>query len=35
MGRIMVVKQVCELSSAGVLVLLGFLGGGFGTVCVV
>lgn len=26
MGRIMMVKQVCELSSGGVLVLLGFLG---------
>lgn len=27
MGRIMVVKQVCELNSGGVLILLGFLGG--------
>lgn len=34
MGRIMVLKQVCELSSSGVLVLLGFTGG-FGTVCFV
>lgn len=33
MGRIMVVKQVCELSSGGVLVLLGFPRGIWNCMC--
>lgn len=33
MGRIMVAKQVCELSSGGVLVLLGFPRGIWNCMC--